>query len=808
LDYLLDINTPNVKGYYSYCNDKVSITRKVVLLLSNESNLDNHYINFSQEYHKAGYDLFIFDSSMDAKAGSKAFEYLIKNYNVDTDSILLHGHSRSGGKVIELYESLNNKGYFPEGIVLSSSNNDLISVLNKENKLQHKTKIYISCDSKTTDENNKLIIKTLKAYGHDVKEFSFSHRNEYNSFRHVKDNQQDPIRKFSIYKSRDLELTPIGNILVPIVGMPSGDQKTLAKIANSENLIIGIRAIDNKSTALIASKEYSSKNLFIKGKSSDWGPMSGFIPVDQSLAKSSARNDVAKYNSAIQESINQGYAISVPLILSLERVNELKHNNILKFPGMLTDIIRVSSKIDNREYDFFLSKSNDNEYTVNYYDNSKLVPISVLGDQISKKPIIADYDLFTVMYSYNDLGEKTVIKKMMPWEEWKNSVDYEKLSPTFQEYYNDKALYERYEGEALGLISSKVKDVKDKINIALLREPGKEMVHHGADDANPYSVINDNFPATFFVPDEILNKNLNNEKNTLKDYFIVNENNTIIIRNTKEFSDFQQLMINHGFIAPLNERWNDGTEIDYFTKKRKTSHSYLKNRNILESKNHPNRYKSSLEEINNKYFDSTIKIIKSNNLDNIITTNIYKANEEIALLSSPYDHKKAIDIYLDNNDLYKKLPLSLKKDINKYRYDLDWFCEGGNKLFDYLMSSPENYLNRNDSKKLNNVFNIILELPEIKGSIYKSINVENLNAYFENIEQGTIFANDSILIANRNSQKIKNKTNNVFISIQGEHNAKTMTGISDRLTDQVILSPGKHFRVIKKEKIKGNLYMV
>lgn len=812
LGYLSDVNTPNIRGYYSYCNDKVSMNRKVILLLSNESNLDNHYINFSQEYHKAGYDLFIVDGSMNAEAGSKAFEYLVKNYNVDTDSILLHGHNHSGKKVVELFQLLNDRGYSPEGIILSSSNSDLISVLHKEVKLQHKTKIYISCDSKNTDENNNLIKKNLEYYGHDVKEFSFSHRDEYNSFIHVKDNQQDPIRKFSVYKSRDLELTPIGNMLVPTVGMPSADQKTLAKIANSENLIIGVRAIDNTSTALIASKEYSSKNLFIKGKSSDWGPMSGFIPVDQSLAKSSARNDVAKYNSAIQESINQGYAISVPLTLSLDRVNELKHNNILKLSNMLTEIIRVSSKIDNREYNFFLSKSksksNDNEYIVNYYDNGKLVPISVLGDPISKKPIIADYDLFTVMYSYNDLGKKTVIKKMMPWEEWKNSVDYEKLSPTFQEYYNDKALYDRYEGEALGLISSKVKDVKDKINIALSREPGKEMVHHGADDANPYSVINDNFPATFFVPDEILNKNLNNEKNTLKDYFIVNENNTIIIRNTKEFSDFQQLMINYGFIAPLNKQWNESAGIDLFNKDRKISHSYLEHRKILESKNNPNKYKSSLEEINNKYFDSTIKFTKSNNFDNIINTNIYQANEEIALLSSPYDHKKTIDIYLDNNDLYKKLPLSLKKDINKYRNDLDWFCEGGNKLFDYLMSSPENYLNRSDSNKLNNVFNIILELPEIKDSIYKSINVDDLNTYSNNIEKGTVFANDGILIANSNLQKIKNGTDNVFISIQGEHNAKTMTGISDRLTDQVILSPVKHFRVVKKEKINDNLYMV
>lgn len=606
---LLTINTSEVTGYYSFADKKIATSRKVVLLITDDNDLDSHYLNFSQEYHKAGYDLFIVDSSKSIDAGRKAYDYLVRNLNVDTDSILLHGHNRSGEKVFDLYQALNKRGYFPEGIVLSSSNNDLISVINKVNQLNYKTNIYIAHDHQITDENNFLINRILKSFGHKVKKFSFSHREEYNCFSDARYHQQDPTRKFSSYQSRNLVLVPIGNESAPVLGMPDNDQKIFRQIANSENVIVGVRPIDTRSTTLIKSKQYSSKGLLIKGKSSDWGPMAGFIPVDQSLAKLSARNNVTKYNLANQESLDKGYAIAIPLILSSDRVRELHNNNILQLPELLTDIIRVTCRVDNRDYDFYLSKSNqsgETVYTVNYYDNGKLVPVHVLGDPISKKPMIADYDLFTVMYSYNDLSEKTMVKKPLSWEEWKSSVNYDELSPTYQEYYNNKDLYDRYEGEQLGLISAHVKKVKDKINTSLQRGKGKEMIHHGADDANPFTVITDNFPATFFVPDELLSKALNSDNNTLKDFFIVNENNTIIIRNVKEFSDFQQLVINNGYISPLNERWNDGIQDNFFSKKRKNSENFINNRELIDdrfSSRYKNSYQSSLDDINNKYFN-------------------------------------------------------------------------------------------------------------------------------------------------------------------------------------------------------------
>ncbi|QHZ88130.1 hypothetical protein [Proteus mirabilis] len=60
------------------------------------------------------------------------------------------------------------------------------------------------------------------------------------------------------------------------------------------------------------------------------------------------------------------------------------------------------------------------------------------------------------------------------------------------------------------------------------------------------------------------------------------------------------------------------------------------------------------------------------------------------------------------------------------------------------MSTPENYLNRYDSIRLNNIFNIILDLPEIKEPIYKSIYVDDLSTYTKNIDTGAVIAINSV----------------------------------------------------------------
>ncbi|WP_232799119.1 anthrax toxin-like adenylyl cyclase domain-containing protein [Proteus vulgaris] len=809
---IFNITYNDIRGCYIFSDNNYLTRRKTVLLFSNDKYANIDINNYQIEYQKAGYDIFIFDSSTENL--DKAYHYLNSVRGISGNDILIHASNDDSKRAIDLYYHLKKKGKAIEGIVLTSSNNKTISVLDNFNKLDENIKIYISFDNDRYDDNNLLIKRKIEKSGTEVKIFSFSYREEYKSFHDVKANQHPSIRKFSNYKSRDLLLVPIDNLeLLPLIGMPENDQRVFSQIAESENVIIGVRPVDTNSTTLISSKEYSSKSLLIKGKSSDWGPMAGFIPIDQRLAKASARKEAEKYNLLIQGSLEKNYAIKVPLTLSLERVDELIVKGVLIVLEEKGDILKVSALLDDIQYEFSLSQFVEGDrkyYTVNQYQENSLIPVEVLADPISRKPIIADYDLFTVMYPYSELGSETKVRQPMPWEEWKESVIYDELSEKNKEYYNSQDLYDRYIGGQLGFISEKVNKIKNRINADLGRGKGYEIVHHGADDANPYAVIHDNFPATFFVPEKIRNKILSNDENRLKNYFHINDNYTIIIRDAKEFSNFQQLMINHSFRTILNERWNDGLESSYFSKERKISHRFILTKERVEKElrnREENEYIKLLKkrtiDINEKYsnipIDNKKKYYKSLYYD--------KAIEEIEKLKNIKNKIKTNELHI--NEILS-ISTTLKNKIRKNKIDLNWFKTEGYEIFNSILLSDDYriIINRENASRLSNVFEIISLLPEVKKSIYKSITVDSIDNYINKIKIGSKIAINENLITQKNSNELKINTDNVFISIIGEHNGRNLSHLYEEYKNNILIAPGKHFNVVKQEKINENLFMV
>nr|QNL34482.1 RtxA [Vibrio cholerae] len=384
------------------------------------------------------------------------------------------------------------------------------------------------------------------------------------------------------YQSRDLVLEPIVQPETIELGMPDIDQKILAEVAERENVIIGVRPVDEKSKSLIDSKLYSSKGLFVKAKSSDWGPMSGFIPVDQAFAKASARRDLDKFNGYAEQSIESGNAVSADLYLNQVRIDELvsKYQSLtaLEFDAE-SGMYKTTATNGDQTVTFFLNKvtvDSKDLWQVHYMKDGELAPFKVIGDPISKQPMTADYDLLTVMYSYADLGPQDKVKQPLTWEQWKESVTYEDLTPKYKELYDSEVLYNKKDGASLGVVSDRLKTLKDVINTSLGRTDGLEMVHHGADDANPYAVMADNFPATFFVPKSFfMEDGLGEGKGSIQTYFNVNEQGAVVIRDPQEFSNFQQVAINVSYRASLNDKWNVGLDDPLFTPKRKLSHEFL-----------------------------------------------------------------------------------------------------------------------------------------------------------------------------------------------------------------------------------------
>lgn len=452
-----------------------------------------------------------------------------------------------------------------------------------------------------------------------------------------KENNIDLVSKD--YDSVNLHLKPLTDTKPSIIsGIPVSHQHSINQVANDENIIIGIRPVDLKSRNLIESGYYSSKGLAIKGKSSDWGPHAGFIPISQKFAKKSAREDVDKYNQYIQKSLNEGSAISVVLEISSERVNELlQHKAILPSRGMNElGYSEVISLLDGEEIVFYLKKSSHGEgdfWQLYHQEEGEIKPFYVIGDPKTGKSMTADYDLFSIIFPISELEHYAKVTEMPSWAEWKSGINYDELTVYQKALYENEAEYNKQEGRDNGITNSKIKEIKNKLNRRLGRTDGMELIHHGADDANPASVMHDNFPITFFLPEKLKGRNaLTGASESISTYFQMNAQGAIIINNAEQLSNFQQLLINQGYRAPLNKIWNEGDNGQYFDPKRKISESFIEGRIEIARK------KSLANELNDGFGYEGIR--KSNRAYDNEMENIL--GKPISQLDEGFD-----DVYLD-----------------------------------------------------------------------------------------------------------------------------------------------------------------
>ncbi|EFH75696.1 conserved hypothetical protein [Vibrio cholerae RC385] len=395
----------------------------------------------------------------------------------------------------------------------------------------------------------------------------------------IKRKNTDPYAP-KVYQSRDFRISSKDRPDFDpdkVVGIPSTDRKVIANIADEENVVIGIRAVDPNNRSLLESGLYSSKSLLIKSKSSDWGPHAGFIPVDQKYAKASARAQVDRFNHYSDNAINSGAAVPVPLTIDDKRLTELQGGDNPLIPELKYNPETGMHYGVSNGVELHYQKNDQGLWMVFVIEHGNTVPtpLMVMGNPTSLKPMTADYDLFSVMTHISDYGAPDMFKMPEPWADWKKSIkDPEKLDPKIKELFENEDLYNKVNNMHLGIISDRVIGLKDKINDRLGRNNGMELVHHGADDANPGAVINDNFPATYFVPKQYLNDDaFGPGQGGLRDFFQVDENGAIILQNVDDFANFHQLMTNVHFTGALNTKWSENYA--QLARKNRLSHAYL-----------------------------------------------------------------------------------------------------------------------------------------------------------------------------------------------------------------------------------------
>lgn len=215
--------------------------------------------------------------------------------------------------------------------------------------------------------------------------------------------------------------------------------------------IVMIRPVNIKATKLIK-EGYGTKGLDIHGKSSDWGPMAGFIPYDQNLSKNVGKSDaVKKGNIANNDSLNSAHVKKIPLKLTKtlvkaaiegkEEVEDLTKSHVIK----LNEIsFEISPEDINQDVD-----DKDARWKVTY-DNNK--PLEVMG--YHDTAVTADYDLFALMTKPN------------------NATEIEPI--------------ERTDFGVLGTMTKAQKSLIEELNSNLKARYGQDVINHGTECDNPY----------------------------------------------------------------------------------------------------------------------------------------------------------------------------------------------------------------------------------------------------------------------------------------------------------------------------------
>lgn len=298
-------------------------------------------------------------------------------------------------------------------------------------------------------------------------------------------------------------------------GIPQEYLRKMQEVADGENVLIAVRPVEKICRTLI-SEGYGSKGLHIKGKSSNWGPMAGFIPVDQKFSKLAGNPEkIAAYNQKNHDSIHVKKSASQEhLHISSNRIKELAGM------GMMNNLWDISPAAGYNKAIAFEStpKQGATEtFEAHQREDRQWEIFSSTGGQREKLmviPLTADFDLLFVHSHYEDvdLGQQD---KKRPFH------------PT------------------LGIVSDKTTSVIDALNAKFDRGgPEKNMVHHGADTENPVTEMAANFPTTVLIPKKML-QNLG-----------IYTDSPVLIKNEQELAKLYRTMQASGIKVETNPLWD------------------------------------------------------------------------------------------------------------------------------------------------------------------------------------------------------------------------------------------------------------
>ena len=300
-------------------------------------------------------------------------------------------------------------------------------------------------------------------------------------------------------------------------GLVESHLGALAALAQKQRVAFGFRPVNPLATQLIK-QGYPTKGLDIKGKSADWGPMAGFIPISQRFSKvAGSPKDIARLDDQIRDCIDAGDAVSMPLVLGSERLATLSAKGVIRIEGEPgRKHLRIVAEKDQCQH-IFEGRLIFADGICDYGIFSESAPLQVLakpGTATDKaRPLTADYDLLLFAVPIQDLDNRdnyrdSPVNNTRPKSLLKRvfgktpDVHGQKPMPGTRDQTARAGQAAPGVSSALfnhGISSPRLDRFISTMNGALGRTDANRLVQHGPDTHNPYTVLTDNYPSVIFM---------------------------------------------------------------------------------------------------------------------------------------------------------------------------------------------------------------------------------------------------------------------------------------------------------------------
>ena len=342
-------------------------------------------------------------------------------------------------------------------------------------------------------------------------------------------------------------------------GIPKEHLVELAKACSLYRIVLSIRPFPETATQLALDDE-ESKPLRYKPKSSSTGGHTPYPPQKQKYGKlfDAPEEKLKKFQAYADEIEHE----SVQFKVTMKRLKELQ-----KFMIPKSDIPLVEKLQEHQDgtitYEskpgplhpahlYRGKKGKQGKFIIEVQEDDQFKPFKIF-------PKIPDYDLCFLYSLQEDVDlagkDKIPVPDITPDEiqgriarlekkQRLSGISKSEFSRIALEVINLKSFLKKMD-QALGNISEREERLLRILNHAIGRSMRNPMFHHGADNKNPVSELDSNFPITVVMPRAI--------EHLDKRFYIIEDRDQLIA--------FINLLKDSGYYAPTNPAWGKAHQV-------------------------------------------------------------------------------------------------------------------------------------------------------------------------------------------------------------------------------------------------------